>query len=437
MHAAHPIAARLDKLHDQWVCFAAERDARLLIWLATDDEARMVEAFVARESEGELAETPDLFVELRAPFCDAPTHGRALLAELMAQYEEVTRSEEPAHARWAPAAANGDDLSRLLAALVSFRAFHVGDDSTALLAIVLAPASVVSAVEYPMWLQRLVRAAPAELRFIIAEPSASEIPLAKAEPQRVRAVRCALAMPEAVEQLARGGGEQTPGDRLRALVASLASAIEAGALTKVASLFGAAKLLVGAQGWPHHGCAVSLMVAAAYAGKERHQDALESYREAEQFAIAQEALDAAVADEGEGERRKLGTKLRLQARLGAAAVLLASGAHVRAAEAYMSAIPLAGSVGDAPLQLDCERLASFCYAQADAIRQAWDVGMAGLQRGLTMDAETRKATTLLQLVEQLVSITGKHTQYRGERAPLEQRLARDLGRDWRAQLQPT
>lgn len=438
MHAAQPIVARLDALHDQWVRFATDGDARLLLWLASAEEARLIEAFVARETDDALAETPDLFVELRAPFRDGHGHGRALLHELHAQYLEATDSEDPAEPRWSPAKEppKADDVARVLAELESFRAFHVGGDSPALLAVLLAPAEAPSLIDYQLWLQRLVRDAPAMLRFIVVEQATAEAPpLASAEPKRVRAVRCALEMPAAVEQLARAGGELTPGDRLRTLIASLATAIEAGDLARVGALATAAKHVVETQGWPQHGAAVSLMVAAAQAGKERHDDALASYAEAERFALAQEALDAGVASEG--EPATLGKKLRLQARLGAASVLFARGAHKSAAEAYLAAVPLAGSVGDVALQLDSERLASFCYAQANAVRQAWETGMAGLQRGLAMAPDTRKATTLLQLIEQLVAITGKHTQYRGERTPLEQRLARDLGRDWRAQLQPT
>ena len=45
--AAEPIRQRFALLHDQWVAFAENPAARVLVWRVRDDERGMLDAFLA------------------------------------------------------------------------------------------------------------------------------------------------------------------------------------------------------------------------------------------------------------------------------------------------------------------------------------------------------------------------------------------------------
>ncbi|HVZ35745.1 MAG TPA: hypothetical protein VG963_25135, partial [Polyangiaceae bacterium] len=199
MPQSDPISERLDDLHDHWVSFADNPVARLLIWRVADGEYAMVNAFVARESEPALARTPDLFVELAAPFRSETAYGAALASELCAQYSEASQGVEADSERlWQAPKPRlpAHDVGNFVRLCTSFRAHHLGDHDEGKLVLWLNPTHVNSNAEYMRWLQRLVNEAPSELRVLVLDStSAPELaPLAKVERERVVERTCALDM---------------------------------------------------------------------------------------------------------------------------------------------------------------------------------------------------------------------------------------------------
>ena len=128
---SHPVVQRLEQLSDQWTEFATDAEARLLVWQATQPELSMIEAFFARESDAEAAQTPDFFLRLRAPFKLVKAHGYALREELITEYDTARPAleAEGIEAGWrAPHARQADDdVAALVRALSSFRAHHERD----------------------------------------------------------------------------------------------------------------------------------------------------------------------------------------------------------------------------------------------------------------------------------------------------------------------
>lgn len=92
----NPILERIDQIHDVWTAFVQQPASRLLIWLMAENEASLIDAFVGHECDAATAKTPDVFVQLQAPFAGAG-YGDALAHELVSNYRELTDLAEP---RW-------------------------------------------------------------------------------------------------------------------------------------------------------------------------------------------------------------------------------------------------------------------------------------------------------------------------------------------------
>jgi hypothetical protein len=179
------VDAGLDKLLDQWLAFARDQRARILVWRATPDETDAIEAFIARECSPETARTCDLFLQLVTPF--AAEHGQALTRELRAVAEE---------AQWESPPACKDELAAVIGSLRSLRAHLIDPASNTLLAVWLDPLEIRGA-GYLSWLEGLALAAPAEMRFIVVDGADDFAGLAAAA--RVRAVSCELGLAPALE----------------------------------------------------------------------------------------------------------------------------------------------------------------------------------------------------------------------------------------------
>lgn len=184
------VYAGLDKLLDQWLAFARDQRARILVWRATPDETDSIEAFIARECSPETARTSDLFLQLVTPF--AAEHGQALTRELRAVAEEV---------QWDSPPACKDELAAVIGSLRSLRAHLIDPASNTLLAVWLDPLEIREP-GYLSWLEGLALAAPAEMRFIVVDGADDFAALAAAAPARVRAVSCELDLAAALEAAA-------------------------------------------------------------------------------------------------------------------------------------------------------------------------------------------------------------------------------------------
>src|SRR6185503_15952996 len=158
----NPIAERVDRLHDQWTLFAKNRDARILRWVLELDEVAVLDAWMAKESHPDAAETPDLFLELDTPFALPTQHGVALREAVRTTYEADKAALQQAGIAptWQcpPYRQGTNDIAAWLEALESLRTTH--GEGIEILAVSLRPAYVSDPQAYALWLQRLSQAAP-------------------------------------------------------------------------------------------------------------------------------------------------------------------------------------------------------------------------------------------------------------------------------------
>lgn len=449
----NPITRRLEELQSQWLIFTGDKAARVLIWQVVDGEVPMVDAFVASEAEEHLAQTPDLFLRLESPFASESGHGFALASELVAQYEKLAQAGEVPENPWVHPRTDTrrGDIQVLLEVLASFRVHHVGGESASKLGIWLDPDNVSSQRGYEAWLLRLLERSPEPLRFFLLDDrnSPSFSAFANAVGARARTFVCDLHMLDALGEILaqpEDGAEteaDSPDVQFAKLQVELAKSVERGDLAEAERHAATAVKFAEVQGCPHLASVAQMTLAAGYVAKQKPNEALAAYSEAERFGAMAEAQAAETNGTGDGTSSKepdgaaaahTRRQLRLHARLGQGAVLLMVQAYKHAAKVYEAAAELALSVGAKGLALDAYRLASFSRSELGQADPAWDLGMRGFQLGLELDEKTRRSSTLPFLADQLLRLTERHVSYGPHRRPLEERIAKELGVRWRDAL---
>jgi hypothetical protein len=421
----NPIAARIDRLQDQWTLFVRDADARMLRWVLDEDELPLVEGFFIRESHPDASKTPDLFWTSGAPFRDASRHGAALRQELCATYESARAAlaEAGVQAMWAPAPVRSEasDIDVWLEALSSFRGAHPGVE---VLAVCLRPTESASASAYVSWLGGLARAAPPELRFVLLERS-SDVearvfePLAAAEPKRVRTQRARLDVPGALEEVSAAAGNlDEPGGQFRHLYVQMSAAAKGGDLGTAEALGARALAISEAEQWFSLSCAVHFLQGSFFLRAGRHADAVR------RFVLA-DAAGARADERGDAQ----GKRLRVQARLSAGSALLAAEDFPGSARVFTEAAPFAVAAQDPRAELDCWRLASYAHARVGDADKTWKAGRAALGVGRAMDDETRKTSTLKNLGQSLV-FWAKEQGLPEVESTVQRELDAMLGRGW-------
>jgi hypothetical protein len=235
----------------------------------------------------------------------------------------------------------------------------------------------------------------------------------------------ALDMPAAFVEISQAGGNlDTPGGQYRHLYVQLGAAMKKGDMGKALALGEAALVIAREQDWFHMQAPIQFALAAGLNGAGRHEEAIARYWAAE-LAVSQGRV------EGPEEAKAVCDRLRLQARLGRASVLVSSRAWGAAAELYEETAPIADELEDDRAVLDCCRLASFCREREGNLDEAWRLGLLGLEKARTLDAETLQTSTFPYLGVGLMRLTESGSRYTlGPR--LEQEIVAIAGtRDWR------
>jgi hypothetical protein len=420
---SNPIAERVDRLHDEWTLFAKNPDARILRWVLEADEVAVLDGWLAKEADPDAAETPDVFLVLDTAFALPAQHGLALREAMRTSYDADKAALEQAGIKpeWQcpPYRQGMNDVAAFLEALESLRAAH--GEGVEILAVSLRPLQISDPHAYLLWLQRLSQAAPAHFRFIVAEMRGTNAfaPLAQAEPKRVVTETADLDMPAALEQVsAEAGNLETPGGQFRHIYVQMGSAAKKGDLATADALGSAALAIAEQQGWTLLAGVIHFFMGSLLLQLGRNVDAYHRF-------VATDAAGQKTEAVGEAS----GKRMRLQGRLAAGTALFQEKAYPQAARVYQETAPIANAAEDKRAELDCWRLASYCYELAGDTRQAWAAGAQGLQLAATADEETRRTSTLPYLGEGMLRLA-QDAQF-GDAASIDQRMQSLLGPNWR------
>jgi hypothetical protein len=408
--SAKPIRQRFAWLHDQWIAFAENERARVLVWRVQDDERRMLDAFLSKESDPEIGELPDLFLRLSAPFMNADAYVLALRAALIAaadaQAAEAPDGAADQLSRWLPPALSRSGNVQEMC-LASYASFHAHYQLPGLLALVLEPSAVSDPAAFTSWLASASGAAAPQVRFVVIDSARAPALLLSAG-GAVVVQEAALDMPSALLQISRAaGGLDTPGGMFRHLFVAFTAALGKQDLTRAEQLGARLLLITTAQGWFALEVPVHLALGASLAEQKRTNDALARYVAAERSAfLGEQAGDAACA------------KLRMQARMVRGGLLISNQSYPEAATLFIETLPMALALADARTVIDCHRLASFSREQEGKIRPAWQHGLDALDFAHTVDGDTLRSSTLKFLGEGMQRLA-KHETYRSQGARIQ------------------
>lgn len=394
----NPFAERADELHDQWTAFALLPDARILRWIITAEEWPMLEAFLSRESDDRAGETPDLFLRFSESFVDLTSYGSALLASLERQFDESLPelADDGLDTAWRPPTQppGTHSLLALLDACTSFQAHY--SDLVERLVLVLTPVEVNDYVAWQRWLQAAAERLPEPVRIMV--PDSASTPtlgwLAEAEPKLVHSRTADLEMDAAIQEFVRSEGGSGPDGQFRVQFVRFSAALGKGRLTEAEAAARGALAITHEHGWPHLGVAVHLAMGSGLIGAKRTADALERFREAERVSCELE-------QSSELGGAELGTQLRLQARLGAAAAQLSAGDWPSAGHLYQEAVPLAEAAAAPLMVLECCRMAAYCSEQTGDRENAWHLGLRALAAAAAIEPRQRVNSTLLAAADGL------------------------------------
>ncbi|MFM2416424.1 MAG: hypothetical protein RL385_1147 [Pseudomonadota bacterium] len=444
--APHPIALRFDMLHLQWQEFVAEEGARLLRWQCTADEAPVVRAFVARESEPAACVTRDFFVRFAAPFSEPRAHGFALCQAFLKAYAEVRPSltDEGLPADFSPPAfPRDDDVGAFVALLEGFFAHQAGGVDH--LVAFFEPDSMRDVGAYQLWLQRLLHRAPPSVRIVVIDERDAPLldALCAREPALICSVPAALDMQAALEQTARAADAGDAGGKFRQLFVALGGRAKAGDVEGAVPLAQQATALALSMGCPHLAAGIHMLLAGLYSAKGKAHEALQCYGEVDALgkhtialgeapALAEKAAPAAQELQG-AQAVRYGLLLRRNARFGQGGVLIGERAYESGSKVYLESAKLSESLEDPRGVLDGLRLASFCYEQQGKVDEAFQCGMRGLKVGAAMDEDTRRSSTLPYLGASLLRMA-ERARFAHYQRPLATQFEHLLGADWQRAL---
>ncbi|HYO71059.1 MAG TPA: hypothetical protein VEU33_33765, partial [Archangium sp.] len=154
-------------------------------------------------------------------------------------------------------------------------------------------------------------------------------------------------------------------------------------------------------------------------GVKQPREALGHYQKAE-----------AAAAEAEGRGEAPGAELRLKSRLAQGTALVSAQEDPPAATLYAETAPLARKLGDARMELECWRMASWCCEMSKEVEKAWEHGQRAWAVGQALDEGTRKTSTLPYVGEALVRLSHERQGQQAAR-DVESDVVSVLGQDWR------
>ncbi|MGF7212417.1 hypothetical protein GGE65_007044 [Skermanella aerolata] len=418
------IERRVDRVAKLWNAFAADPDLRLLCWSCDRDERRVIDIFVALESE-EAAQTPDAFIRLTSPFEHASSYAPALLEELATQYAQSREglAEAGVPADWRVPEPVSDEAAgrRLLRAARSFH--HCYRDRMDRLVLMLVPDRIDDPAGWLDWLARLAVAdVPASVRIMVTDPSEAPMLAERLEQEaaeRAVVVAPGLDMPAALDELARSEGEDGPAKQFRIAFVSLGTAAGKGNLKAAQRAAQTALGIARRERWIDQEVVVHMALGGARIGAKALGPAADSYREA--ILAARRARQA---------RHPVAGKLELVAAMGLGSALVAAATWPEAARVYEAAAPIAAAAKDAVMGLEAWRMAAWCHEQAGNDREAWRCALKALDAGEALPEPMRATSTLPWVGDTLLRLLDRHYRDGDHAAVVRRRLETLLGPEW-------
>jgi tetratricopeptide (TPR) repeat protein len=422
----NPVERRLLAVHQDWLTFAGNKQARLLYWQTNEADQRMIAVYIQRQEKLSSA-----VLRLRSAFDDIDPYSAALTGEIVAWYEagKEGSAANGITADWsAPARCNKEAAVAYLLRLASSLMRHHPDVFPQLV-LILEPERIRKRAAFERWLDTLLSCmehAPSQaehIRFVLVGTEPEPLPrLVKQRSRQVTVLQGCYRMQTLPRELAVAADQRGPGSEFQRLFVKLGETLERGDAAQLERLRNQALTLTNQQSWPDQSVAVHLLAGAAYLKWNAPQLALCAYEQATQ--AGRQAL--------QGDH-PAGNKLTINGLFGEATVYWMQGDYRHAAERYTQAAQFAEADNDGLLAVEAWRMCSVCFMQMRREEAAIDAGLNALDRGAWIPLPLRANSNLQMVAQQMLARIGILHKRRGQ---LTSQLAALYGEDWPDTIEP-
>ena len=394
----NPVERRFMDAHTDWMGFAKDRAARLMIWQTDETDAQLVQLYFQVQDETSCAVRT-----MRAGFVNEARYAQALTDELVAFYDSRREASNAQGLRADWQAPRNDGANPVLHLLtVADSLMHHHPDIFPAMVFVLEPAQVRDDAAWSRWLDGFlsVVAASPKLgeRVRIVAPCTDATPLAallQRHPDSVRVVQGRYSMASVPRELLAESGERGPSGEFRRLFVMLIETIEGGNPTRLEELRAAALKVAEREQWFDQCVVVHLIAGAAYLKWRDRERAIDAYRSAADSGMR--AVDAG---------HPAGHKLIANGLFGEASVHLTHKDFARSAYCYERAAASTAAAQDALMTVEAWRMSAVCWEKAGEREHALEAGFNALDAGLMIDEPMRANSNLPLVVEWMVSQLG-------------------------------
>ena len=308
------VLQRIALVHDHWLGFVEQADARLFCLRVTSDEEAVAKGFVANECDPESGRLPDFFLSLGAAFESAAAHGAQLLAELVLRLDALGAAqpdEDVEAAREGSPAVGGADANAGTSAYAPVHAwrpppFTRKESPTAhfarsmdefaqvavpagLLCLVLQPERLADRALYQAWLAELLPVLPQRVRVMVIEPveDPALVPWIHQENPQVMVCDADLDMLGARAAISASVGDgDTPHGRFRNGFVAMTNQLAEGEVESARQQAVALIALAEGAGWYHLVVPVHFAIASGLLQGGDYAGSLQAYEAAETAANA-------------------------------------------------------------------------------------------------------------------------------------------------------
>ncbi|KVP84812.1 hypothetical protein WJ97_05335 [Burkholderia ubonensis] len=402
----NPVERRFMDAHMDWMSFAKDKAARLMIWQTDETDAQLVRLYFQVQDETSCAVRT-----MRASFVNESRYAKALTDELVAFYDSRrdASNAQGLRADWqVPRNDGANPVLYLLMVADSLMRHH--PDIFPALVFVLEPAQVRDEAAWSRWLDGLLSAIAAAPklgeRVRIVVPRTDITPLAtllQRHPSAVRVTQGKYSMASVPRELLAESGERGPSGEFRRQFVMLTETIEGGNPARLEELRAAALKVAEREQWFDQCVVVHLIAGAAYLKWRDRERAIDAYRRAADSGLR--AVDAG---------HPAGHKLVANGLFGEASVHLTHKDYAHSAYCYERAATSTMVARDALMTVEAWRMSAVCWELAGEREHALEAGFNALDAGLLIDESMRVNSNLRFVVEWMVAQVGAFDRRRGE-----------------------
>ncbi|KVQ94639.1 hypothetical protein [Burkholderia ubonensis] len=394
----NPVERRFMDAHMDWMSFAKDKAARLMIWQTDETDAQLVRLYFQVQDETSCAVRT-----MRASFVNESSYAKVLTDELVAFYDSRRDASNAQRLRadWqVPRNDGANPVLYLLMVADSLMRHH--PDIFPALVFVLEPAQVRDEAAWSRWLDGLLSAIAAAPklgeRVRIVVPRTDVAPLAGLLQRHQDAVRVVLgkySMASVPREVLAESGERGSSGEFRRQFVMLTETIEGGNPARLEELRAAALKVAEREQWFDQCVVVHLIAGAAYLKSRDRERATDAYRSAADSGMR--AVEAG---------HPAGHKLVANGLFGEASVHLMHKDYAHSAYCYERAAASTTAARDGLMTVEAWRMSAVCWERAGEREHALEAGFNALDAGLMIDESMRANSNLPLVVEWMVSQLG-------------------------------